>query len=127
MYIYTFVGFAFLNFAKGFLPHQNYNIGINNNYKYPLSRPHFEKYFKHIKNNTDDLENRNIVVDNFLRKRNYPLSRNYFEGLIKRLNSRNITEKNYNILGKNEIEKPKNTTISIIIGNQLCNYQENDV
>jgi hypothetical protein len=119
-----FFGIAFLTFVKGFLPQHKYNVvGINNNYKYPLSRPHFDKYLKHIKNNTNNIENKNNVVDNFLKKRNYPLSRNYFEGLIKKLNSRNITEQNYEILGNDE--SSKNKTIRIIIGKPLFNFQEN--
>jgi len=63
------------------------------NKKYPLSRPHYDKFFSHI-NNTKNTENSDDFVAKFLQKRNYPLSRNYYESFIKRLNSKNIENQN---------------------------------
>jgi cell division protease FtsH len=101
--------------------------GIYNDHKYPLSRPHNEKYFN-IKNQTDNHENTKELRDFFLNRHKYPFSKNYYENYIKRLNSRNITEQNNEILG-NDYFNRGNGTVRIIIGrpivNPLFNFEEN--
>jgi cell division protease FtsH len=101
--------------------------GIYNDHKYPLSRPHYEKYFN-IKNQTDNYENTKELRDFFLNRHKYPFSKNYYENSIKRLNSRNITEQNNEILG-NDYFNRGNGTVRIIIGrpivNPLFNFEEN--
>ena len=102
----SFICFG-LSVVNGFFPHHKYNVVSIYNKKYPLSRPHYDKFFNHI-NNT---ENSDDFVEKFLQKRNYPLSRNYYESFIKRLNSKNITKQNNEILGFND---EKNKTIIIV-------------
>jgi cell division protease FtsH len=91
------VGITFIN---GFLLHQRYNVGFLYNNKYPLSKPHYEKFFKQIKNNANNANNSDIG-----NKKYYPISKNYYENFIKRLNSKNISEQNNEILGLNNQNK----------------------
>lgn len=114
------------SFYKSFL-HHNYNIGgiYYKDNKYPLSRPHYDKYLKYIKNNT----NNDDSVGKFLQRKSYPLSKEYFENFVKRLNSKNITQQNSEILGSDLFNR-ENGTIRIVIGKQiispLFNFEEND-
>ena len=101
--LYSFI--CITSFVKGFFPKQKYYMsGMYNDQKYPLSRPHYEKYFN-IKNKIDNCENTKELRDFFLNRKKYPFSKNYYENSIKRLNSKNITEQNNEILGNDYFNK----------------------
>jgi len=108
-------------FYTSFL-HHNYNIGgiYYKDNKYPLSRPHYDKFLKYIKNNTNDED----LVEKFIERKSYPISKKYFENFVKRLNSKNITEQNSEILN-NDLFNRVNGTIRIIVGKPLFNFEEN--
>jgi cell division protease FtsH len=122
--------FGIGSFVQGFFPQHKYNIGniYYKDNKYPLSRPHYDKFLKYIKNNTNNYQDSNNLVEKILERRNYPLSKKYFESSIKRLNSKNISEQNNEILGIDLFNRD-NSTIRIIIGRQLINplfdFEEN--
>jgi cell division protease FtsH len=102
--ITDFIGFVSfgMSFINSFLFTQRYNVGFLYNNKYPLSRPHYEKFFKQIKNNANNANNTNNSY--LANKKYYPFSKNYYENFIKRLNSKNISEQNNEILGLNNHE-----------------------
>jgi FMN-dependent NADH-azoreductase len=108
-------------FHTSFL-HHKYNTGsiYYKDNKYPLSRPHYDKFLKYIKNNTNDED----LVEKFIERRSYPISKKYFENFVKRLNSKNITEQNNEILN-NDLFNRVNGTIRIVIGKPLFNFEEN--
>jgi cell division protease FtsH len=119
--LFGFVGFVGLvqGFYTSFLYHSSIKGRIFNfDKKYPLSRPHYDKYL-HIKNHSE-------FVDNVLQKKRYPLSKNYYESFIKRLNSKNITLQNNELL-QNHFDDlhpfhnfdEKNKTFRIVIPRQL--------
>ena len=83
--------FGIISFVEGFYTsflHHKYNTGniYYKDNKYPISRPHYDKFLKYIKNNTND----DNFVEKILERRSYPLSQKYFENSIKRLNSKNF-------------------------------------
>jgi len=104
----SFINISFsLLFVKGFLfPGNLHNYGtrmnnIINNNKYPLSRPYYDRHFRHLRNLNDNSTSE--LVEKIMQKKStYPHSRNYYEGLIRKLNSKNITEQTNEILGHNE-------------------------
>lgn len=108
-------------FYTSFL-HHKYNTGsiYYKDNKYPLSRPHYDKFLKYIKNNTNDED----LVEKFIERKSYPISKKYFENFVKRLNSKNITEQNSEILN-NDLFNRVNGTIRIIVGKPLFNFEEN--
>jgi len=112
-----------ISFVQGFLQHHRYNTGSTyyKDNKYPLSRPHYEKYLKYIKNTTNEDNN---LVEKMLEKRNYPHSKKYFENFLKRLNSKNITQQNNEILN-NDLFNKENGNIRIIVGKPLFTFEEN--
>jgi len=121
---FTSFGMSFIN---GLLLTPKYNVGFLYNNKYPLSRPHYEKFFKQIKNNANNSD----IENNFSQKRYYPFSKNYYENFIRRLNSKNISEQNNEILGLNnqndededydleDEEFKKNTTFRVVLNKQF--------
>jgi ATP-dependent Zn protease len=116
--------FGFVSFVQGFLQHHKYNTGniYYKDNKYPLSRPHYDKFLKYIKNTT----NEDDLVEKILERRNYPFSKKYFENFVKRLNSKNITQQNSEILNNDLFNRENNnSSIRIIIGKPLFNFQEN--
>ena len=127
---FTYFGISFIN---GLLLTPKYNVGFLYNNKYPISRPHYEKFFKQIKHNANNSD----VENNFSQKRYYPFSKNYYENFIRRLNSKNISQQNNEILGLNDEDEhehedededfydfedeeiKKNTTFRVVLNKQF--------
>ena len=123
---FTYFGISFIN---GLLLTPKYNVGFLYNNKYPISRPHYEKFFKQIKHNANNSD----VENNFSQKRYYPFSKNYYENFIRRLNSKNISQQNNEILGLNDEDEDedddfydfedeelkKNTTFRVVLNKQF--------
>jgi cell division protease FtsH len=123
---FTSFGISFIN---GLLLTPKYNVGFLYNNKYPISRPHYEKFFKQIKHNANNSD----VENNFSQKRYYPFSKNYYENFIRRLNSKNISQQNNEILGLNDEDEDededfydfedeeikKNTTFRVVLNKQF--------
>jgi len=122
--LYSFI--SILSCVRGFFP--SYKYHIYKDLKYPLSRPHYEKYFNIKNQTTDTYKETKEFRDFFLNRKKYPFSKNYYENSIKRLNSRNNTEQNNEILGNDYLNR-ENGTIRIVIGRQiinpLFNFEEN--
>jgi len=115
----VYVLFIYLNFVNSFNSFGNF-ANINENKKYPISKPHYEKVVENNIPNPDYIpEKNNTILNNHPLKRKYNIfkPKSHYEERMRRLNSKNLTEKENEMFDNNDYEENLNILENLLRGN----------